>query len=83
MASKEASLISDPNEQKWVVEISKILKHQLETEHIRPSVSIFQVPDTITTKNPEAYEPQQVGLGPIHHFRPGPYKKTSRKNLKS
>ncbi|KAD2394284.1 hypothetical protein E3N88_41261 [Mikania micrantha] len=35
----------------------------------------------MTTKNPETYEPQQIGLGPIHHFQPRPYKKMEQKKL--
>ncbi|XP_076918014.1 putative UPF0481 protein At3g02645, partial [Bidens hawaiensis] len=45
------------------------------------SVSMFHVPKTLTQKKPEAYEPQQIGLGPIHHFRPQPYKKMEQKKL--
>ncbi|MFS7992441.1 hypothetical protein Hanom_Chr12g01082261 [Helianthus anomalus] len=68
MASIDPSLISDPEEQKWVVEIRKILNPQLQIDVETPSVSLFRVPETITTKKPEAYEPQQIGLGLIHHF---------------
>ncbi|KAD2394316.1 hypothetical protein E3N88_41293 [Mikania micrantha] len=81
MASKDPSLISNPQEQKWVVEITKILDHQLEIDNENPLVSLFQVPETITIKQPEAYEPQQVGLGPIHHFQPRAYKKMEQKKL--
>ncbi|KAL8223446.1 hypothetical protein R6Q57_018921 [Mikania cordata] len=35
----------------------------------------------MTMKKPEAYEPQQIGLGPIHHFQPRPYKKMERKKF--
>ncbi|KAF5776967.1 hypothetical protein HanXRQr2_Chr12g0530131 [Helianthus annuus] len=81
MASIDPSLISDPEEQKWVVEIRKILNHQLQIDVETPSVSLFRVPETITTKKPEAYEPQQIGLGPIHHFQPRPYEKMEQKKL--
>ncbi|KAD2394280.1 hypothetical protein E3N88_41257 [Mikania micrantha] len=89
MASIDPSLLSNPKEQKWVDETSKILNHQLETSKkwvdetdIKiPSVSVFQVPETMTTKNPETYEPQQIGLGPIHHFQPRTYKKMEQKKL--
>ncbi|KAD2394264.1 hypothetical protein E3N88_41241 [Mikania micrantha] len=81
MASIDPSLLSNPNEPKWAVEISKMLNHQLKTDIETPSVSVFQVPDTMTTKNPETYEPQQIGLGPIHHFQPRTYKKMEQKKL--
>nr|XP_043626686.1 putative UPF0481 protein At3g02645 [Erigeron canadensis] len=46
-----------------------------------PPVSIFQTPESMKTQKPEAYEPQHIGLGPIHHFRPIPYKKTEQEKL--
>nr|GEW26616.1 hypothetical protein [Tanacetum cinerariifolium] len=83
MASTYPPLISDPRNQKWVGEISEILHQQLNV-NIRPAVvSIFQVPETITTEKPEAYEPQLIALGPYHHFRPLPYKKMEQKKLVS
>ncbi|KAD6795022.1 hypothetical protein E3N88_05918 [Mikania micrantha] len=81
MASVDPSLISDPNVHKWAVEIDEKLNHQLEIDIETPPVSLFQVPETITSKKPEAYEPQQIGLGPVHHFRPRPYKKMEQKKL--
>ncbi|KAL8242939.1 hypothetical protein R6Q59_013241 [Mikania micrantha] len=81
MASIDPSLLSNPKEQKWVDETSKILNHQLETDIEIPSVTVFQVPETMTTKKPETYEPQQIGLGPIHHFQPRTYKKMEQKKL--
>ncbi|KAL8242935.1 hypothetical protein R6Q59_013237 [Mikania micrantha] len=35
----------------------------------------------MTTKKAETYEPQQIGLGPIHHFQPRTYKKMEQKKL--
>ncbi|KAL8242949.1 hypothetical protein R6Q59_013251 [Mikania micrantha] len=81
MASIDPSLLSNPKEQKWVDETSKILNHQLETDIETPSVSVFQVPETMTMKKPETYEPQRIGLGLIHHFQPRPYKKMEQKKL--
>ncbi|KAD2394272.1 hypothetical protein E3N88_41249 [Mikania micrantha] len=77
----DPSLLSDTNEPKWAVEISKMLNHQLETDIETPPVSLFHAPETMTTKNPETYEPQHIGLGPIHHFQPRPYKKMEQKKL--
>ncbi|KAJ0654922.1 hypothetical protein HanLR1_Chr14g0512631 [Helianthus annuus] len=81
MASVDPSLIADPREQKWVGEISEIVKHQLEIEVEIPPVSIFKIPENITKKKPEAYKPQQIGFGPYHHFQPGPYTKMEQKKL--
>ncbi|KAK9062755.1 hypothetical protein SSX86_019945 [Deinandra increscens subsp. villosa] len=77
----DPSLISDPREQKWVAEIGEILDRQLEMTLEIPPVSIFKIPETITTKKPEAYKPQHVGFGPYHHFQPGPYSKMQQKKL--
>ncbi|KAD2394266.1 hypothetical protein E3N88_41243 [Mikania micrantha] len=81
MASIDPSLLSNPKKQKWVDETSKILNHQLKTDIEIPSVSVFQVPETMTMKKPETYEPQRIGLGLIHHFQPRPYKKMEQKKL--
>nr|GEV94957.1 putative UPF0481 protein At3g02645 [Tanacetum cinerariifolium] len=82
MALIDPSLSSYPKRQ-WADEISDILNHQLEIEVETPPpvVSIFKVPETMTTQKPEAYEPQQIGLGPYHHLRPLPYKKMEQKKL--
>ncbi|KAI3443925.1 hypothetical protein Pfo_000590 [Paulownia fortunei] len=34
------------------------------------SPCVFRVPKSLTQTKPEAYAPQQVGLGPYHHLRP-------------
>ncbi|KAJ0745239.1 hypothetical protein HanPI659440_Chr10g0396591 [Helianthus annuus] len=81
MASTDTVLISDPKEHTWVVEIDGIFNNQLKIDDESPSVSIFKLPETITQTKPEAYEPQQIGLGPIHHFRQWPYKKMEQKKL--
>ncbi|GKC08347.1 putative UPF0481 protein [Tanacetum coccineum] len=83
MASTYPPLISDPRNQNWVAEISEILHQQRKVNIRNAVVSIFQVPETITTKKPEAYEPQLIALGPYHHFRPLPYKKMEQKKLVS
>ncbi|KAI3797480.1 hypothetical protein L1987_32737 [Smallanthus sonchifolius] len=80
MDSMDPSLIiTDPGEQKWTGVISEILSRQLEIHLEIPPVSIFQVPETITTEKPEAYKPQRKGFGPYHHFRPQPYTKMEQK----
>jgi hypothetical protein len=40
------------------------------TKNLQIPPSVFQVPQPMKDKKPEAYIPQAVGLGPYHHFRP-------------
>ncbi|KAG5559528.1 hypothetical protein RHGRI_009153 [Rhododendron griersonianum] len=58
-------------EQRWIVQISKILEKDVKVE-IDP-VSIFRVPATLSALKPKAYMPQVIGLGPYHHLRPELY----------
>ncbi|KAI3775410.1 hypothetical protein L1987_49986 [Smallanthus sonchifolius] len=51
MASIDPSLISDPEENKWVVEIDEILDHQLEIDVETPYVSLFQILKTYEIKD--------------------------------
>nr|XP_043619872.1 putative UPF0481 protein At3g02645 [Erigeron canadensis] len=77
----DPSLISNSVPNQWVVETTKILDHQIDINREIPSVSVFHLPESITTTKPEAYEPQQIGLGPIHHFRSGPYRNMQQHKL--
>ncbi|CAI9293432.1 unnamed protein product [Lactuca saligna] len=54
--------------QKWVDHIPRTLQSQLSAGTILP-VSIFKLPDSRISDNPNSYLPEQIGLGPIHHFR--------------
>lgn len=62
------------NELRWVIQIRKTLDddEDLEDETGIP-VSIFNVPNTLIVSKPEAYIPQQVAIGPYHHWRPELY----------
>ncbi|KAJ8617603.1 hypothetical protein MRB53_013789 [Persea americana] len=69
------TLHSNPvfNEDQWVIQIRKTLDDEdLEDETGIP-VSIFNVPKILTVSKPEAYTPQQVAIGPYHHWRPELY----------
>ncbi|XP_076933206.1 putative UPF0481 protein At3g02645 [Bidens hawaiensis] len=82
MATIDTSLISDPKEDQWVYDVNEIMNNQFKSQFVpAASVSVFHVPKSLTQKKPEAYEPQQIGLGPIHHFQPQPYKKMEQKKL--
>ncbi|EXC29941.1 hypothetical protein L484_015134 [Morus notabilis] len=50
---------------KFVNTITAIFKGK----DIDTPIRIFKVPDSLTSAKPEAYIPQQIGFGPIHHFR--------------
>ncbi|CAH1449153.1 unnamed protein product [Lactuca virosa] len=54
--------------QKWVDHIPRTLQSQLSAGTILP-VSIFKLPDSRIADNPNSYLPEEIGLGPIHHFR--------------
>lgn len=61
---------SNFNEKGWVVQIRKTLEEQFEEDDKNEiPVSIFSVPTTLICTNPDAYTPQQVALGPYHHWR--------------
>ncbi|KAL8149443.1 putative UPF0481 protein At3g02645 [Apium graveolens] len=64
-----ASNTSTFNEHGWVVQIRKTLEEQFEEDNNEIPVSIFSVPTTLLHANPHAYTPQQVALGPYHHWR--------------
>ncbi|KAL8056264.1 hypothetical protein ABFS82_04G108000 [Erythranthe guttata] len=73
-------LCQNPNfdEQRWIIHIRRALDddgdgdEDLDQESGNP-VSIFNVPKTLTLASPESYTPQQVSLGPYHHWRPDLY----------
>ncbi|KAI3463440.1 hypothetical protein Pfo_020103 [Paulownia fortunei] len=60
------------DEQRWIIHIRRALDEDLEQESDIP-VSIFNVPKTLLRSSPESYVPQQVALGPYHHWRPELY----------
>ncbi|XP_057968431.1 putative UPF0481 protein At3g02645 [Malania oleifera] len=63
---------SNFDEHRWVIQIRRTLDEELEDETDIP-VSIFNVPKTLLCSNPDSYTPQQVALGPYHHWRPELY----------
>lgn len=52
-----------------MIQIRKTLEEQIEEDHNDIPVSIFSVPTTLICTSPDAYIPQQVALGPYHHWR--------------
>ncbi|KAL8149442.1 putative UPF0481 protein At3g02645 [Apium graveolens] len=57
------------NEHGWLVQIRKTLEEQFEEDNNEIPASIFSVPPILLHTNPDAYTPQQVALGPYHHWR--------------
>ncbi|KAK1373515.1 putative Transmembrane protein [Heracleum sosnowskyi] len=57
-------------EQGWVIQIRKNIEEELDEENISETpVCIYSVPTSLVFSHPEAYTPQQVALGPYHHWR--------------
>ncbi|RWR91048.1 putative UPF0481 protein [Cinnamomum micranthum f. kanehirae] len=69
------TLHSNPvfNEDRWVIQIRKTLDDEDQEDETGIPVSIFNVPKILMLSKPEAYIPQQVAIGPYHHWRPELY----------
>ncbi|KAA8535241.1 hypothetical protein F0562_030244 [Nyssa sinensis] len=66
-------LNSSSSEQRWVDQMSRILKKDVVIDINEVGPSVFEVPKSMSALKPEAYTPQLIGLGPYHHFRPELY----------
>ncbi|KAL6326374.1 hypothetical protein AAG906_007879 [Vitis piasezkii] len=60
------------DELRWVIEIRRTLDEELEEDSEVP-VNIYNVPKTLMATKPDCYVPQEVALGPYHHWRPELY----------
>ncbi|KAJ9685091.1 hypothetical protein PVL29_017210 [Vitis rotundifolia] len=60
------------DELRWVIEIRRTLDEELEEDSEVP-VNIYNVPKTLMAAKPDCYVPQEVALGPYHHWRPELY----------
>lgn len=49
----------------WIIAINNIFHNN----DIDVPICVFKVPDSLKASNPEAYSPQVVGLGLLHHNR--------------
>ncbi|XP_019163294.1 PREDICTED: putative UPF0481 protein At3g02645 [Ipomoea nil] len=65
---------SPSSARQWEERISNVFKKESEIhfDHI-PSLCVFQVPKLLIHRNPQAYTPQLVGMGPYHHLMPELY----------
>ncbi|KAI3455273.1 hypothetical protein Pfo_011936 [Paulownia fortunei] len=61
------SLSSYFDEQQWVKQIRQTLDEEVGEETLNP-VTIFGVPKPLMITDPDSYIPQQVAIGPYHHF---------------
>ncbi|KAL7616924.1 hypothetical protein Lser_V15G01255 [Lactuca serriola] len=60
------------SDQRWILTIRQAIDEDIEEDTDIP-VSIFNVPIVLVSTKPESYIPQQVALGPYHHWRPELY----------
>ncbi|XP_058111592.1 putative UPF0481 protein At3g02645 [Magnolia sinica] len=60
------------DEIRWVIQIRRHLDEDQDDETGLP-VCIFTVPRILVATKPDAYIPQQIALGPYHHWRPELY----------
>ncbi|KAJ0528002.1 hypothetical protein HanHA300_Chr09g0340381 [Helianthus annuus] len=69
------SSFTKPNitEDQWILNMRKSIVEHDDEEINKVPVSIFSVPTVLLATNPESYIPQQVALGPFHHWRPEVY----------
>ncbi|GKC66690.1 putative UPF0481 protein, partial [Tanacetum coccineum] len=61
------------DEDGWVKSMRQSICEEENEEIAKIPVSIFTVPKVLLATNPESYIPQQVALGPFHHWRPEVY----------
>ncbi|CAA2994346.1 UPF0481 At3g02645 [Olea europaea subsp. europaea] len=83
----------DFDEHRWVLHIRRTIEiDEIEGDHCDIPVSIFRVPKTLMATNPDSFVPQQIAIGPYHHFRPELYEietyklaaaKTTQKKLQN
>ncbi|KAK6267708.1 hypothetical protein QUC31_011868 [Theobroma cacao] len=76
MSSVQNTMSSSSNanfdERRWVINIRRTLEAELEDNNEIP-VSIFNVPKTLLSSDPDSYTPQLVAIGPYHYWRPELY----------
>ncbi|KAK6912267.1 Protein of unknown function DUF247, plant [Dillenia turbinata] len=56
------------DELRWIIQIRQTLDEELEEECEIP-VCIFNVPKALSSSDPDSYTPQEVAIGPYHHWR--------------
>lgn len=83
MDSNQSPLPSTNNsrfdELRWLARVRHAFEQKLEEEDRRIPVSIFDVPKSLLSTNPEAFVPHLFALGPYHKGRPELYDMESYK----
>ncbi|CAK7330237.1 unnamed protein product [Dovyalis caffra] len=76
MSSLQYTMSNNSNlsfdEHRWIINIRRTLEEELQNDAEIP-VCIFNVPKALVTSDPDSYTPQQVAIGPYHHWRPELY----------
>ncbi|KAF9685067.1 hypothetical protein SADUNF_Sadunf03G0015800 [Salix dunnii] len=63
-----SSSSSNFDEYQWVINVGRALEKELgDDDKDESPVSIFAVPKTLMSSNPDYYTPQQLSLGPYHY----------------
>ncbi|KAH7543955.1 hypothetical protein ACOSP7_031129 [Xanthoceras sorbifolium] len=60
------------DERRWVINIRRTLEEEIESDTEIP-VSVFNVPKSLMSTDPDSYTPQEVAIGPYHYLRPELY----------
>ncbi|KAK6156550.1 hypothetical protein DH2020_010798 [Rehmannia glutinosa] len=79
--SSNSIFTSIESEKRWVLAMDKNFpqQHTVDIDFNIIPCCVFRVPKTLTESKPEAYAPQNLGLGPYHHLRPELYKMQQQK----
>ncbi|KAA0058728.1 putative UPF0481 protein [Cucumis melo var. makuwa] len=68
-AGNSWGLNSGFDEERWVIQIRQSLDEEELEEDIGIPVCIFNVPKSLMVIDPDSYTPQEVAIGPYHHWR--------------
>nr|GMC71319.1 putative UPF0481 protein At3g02645 [Ipomoea batatas] len=67
-----ASMASNPDETRWIIQIKESFIQELEEDDETPA-TIFNVPKILMLSDPLSYTPHQIAIGPYHYWRPELY----------
>ncbi|XP_019195980.1 PREDICTED: putative UPF0481 protein At3g02645 [Ipomoea nil] len=67
-----ASMASNPDETRWIIQIKESFIQELEEDDETPA-TIFNVPKILLLSDPLSYTPHQIAIGPYHYWRPELY----------
>ncbi|KAK6915100.1 Protein of unknown function DUF247, plant [Dillenia turbinata] len=67
-SSSISSQSPDIDEDQWVIQIKRCMEEETDEDTEMPA-SIFNVPKSLVSSNPEFFTPRDVAIGPYHHWR--------------